>query len=174
MKKTLLINQCQEGNQLLNQLKSINSQWVNNIYSDYSIEKAIDVLFLSLKYHRQYPTYIETRVKKIPQNNNNLKILLLLIDVDDPDISISKLNIFCIYNNLTLILAFSYEEAGNWILTCYKSQNESLDLLNSQKIDFKELASNSLHSIGFSKKKVEEIMGSYHTIEDCLKNNFFE
>ncbi|KAL3277565.1 hypothetical protein HHI36_012908 [Cryptolaemus montrouzieri] len=75
-------------------------------------------LFLSLRYHSLNPDYIHTRLKKLG-NKYELRVLLVQVDIKDPHQLLKNLTRICILADLTLILAWSSEEAGK-ILENYK------------------------------------------------------
>ncbi|KAK9875003.1 hypothetical protein WA026_005814 [Henosepilachna vigintioctopunctata] len=78
----------------------------------------ICALFLSLRYHSLNQDYIHTRLKKLG-NKYELRVLLVQVDVKDPHHLLKNLTRICILADMTLILAWSAEEAGK-ILETYK------------------------------------------------------
>ena len=79
------------------------------------------VFFLSLKYHRLHPDYIDYRLKVQPPCPDNItRVLLVLVDVDDERVCLRELNLLCFDRSLCLMLTHSLEEAGKTIVL-YKS-----------------------------------------------------
>ncbi|CAH6720436.1 putative mating-type switching protein Swi10p [[Candida] jaroonii] len=92
------------------------------ILSDYYINPNLQILFLSLKYHQLHPEYVWRRIKKLNQGSvistrmdNSLKVLLTVIDIESPQDTLRKLNSICVKQDLTLIIAWSFEQAGNYV-----------------------------------------------------------
>ena len=73
-------------------------------------------LFLSLRYHNLHPNYIHRRVAEL-KSDFEYRMLLCLVDIEDSAASILFLNDLCVQNNLTLILAWSEEEAARYLET---------------------------------------------------------
>ncbi|GMM35461.1 DNA repair protein [Saccharomycopsis crataegensis] len=146
----IAVNPSQKGNPLLQSLKNIPYEFTSIVKTDYLINNSISVIFLSLKYHKLRPDYIYERLKKIgtsslvDNNNNNnnnkgqkttrndsqLRVLLLVLDADNNywD-SLQELTRLCVFNNFTLLAAWNYEEAGEYI-----SLLKSLDSTPTYKV----------------------------------------
>ena len=77
------------------------------------------VLFLSIRYHTLKPDYLSERLKKLGKQYE-LRILLVHVDVKDSQINgLKHLTRICLLADLTLMLAWSAEEAGK-IIETYK------------------------------------------------------
>ncbi|KAI5969124.1 RAD10 [Candida margitis] len=121
----ILVHKSQEKNPLLSESMMKTTPWVfdGSILSDYYISPTFQILFLSLKYHKLRPEYIWTRLKKLNKGSsivenrkdNNLRVLLVVVDIDSHQEVLRKLSDFCIKHDLSLVLAWSFEEAGNYI-----------------------------------------------------------
>lgn len=122
------VSQSQKGNPLLTNslMKSIPWSYNGSILSDYYINPTLQILFLSLKYHKLHPEYIWQRLKKLNKgstivdtsNDRVLRLLLVVVDIDAHQEILRKLLNFCIKQDLSLVLAWSFEEAGNYIGFC--------------------------------------------------------
>ena len=121
----ILVHKSQEKNPLLSESMMKTTPWVfdGSILSDYYISPTFQILFLSLKYHKLRPEYIWTRLKRLNKGSsivenrkdNNLRVLLVVVDIDSHEEALRKLSDFCIKHDLSLVLAWSFEEAGNYI-----------------------------------------------------------
>ncbi|KAI5953421.1 RAD10 [Candida jiufengensis] len=121
----ILVHKSQEKNPLLTDSMMKTTQWSfdSSVLSDYYISPTFQILFLSLKYHKLRPEYIWTRLKKLnkgssvidTKKDNVLRVLLVVVDIDSHQEPIRKLSDFCIKHDLSLVLAWSFEEAGNYI-----------------------------------------------------------
>jgi DNA excision repair protein ERCC-1 len=71
-------------------------------------------MFLSVKYHVIYPNYIYDKLNEL-RNSYQLKVLLVLVDHIEFQSSLKELTKLAIRTNCTLMLAWSYEEAANYL-----------------------------------------------------------
>ncbi|CUM64237.1 uncharacterized protein PRCAT00001832001 [Priceomyces carsonii] len=122
----ILVHKSQKGNPLLEHSLMKNTSWSydDSILSDYYINPTLQILFLSLKYFKLHPEYIWQRLKKLNKgsivdakpNNRALRILLAVVDIDSHQEVLCNLLDICIKHDLSLVLAWSFEEAGNYIV----------------------------------------------------------
>lgn len=83
-------------------------------------------LFLSLRYHNLNPDYIHERLKLLGKMYE-LRVLLVQVDIADPHHQLKNLTRICILADMTLILAWSAEEAGKIIETYKIYENKPAD-----------------------------------------------
>jgi DNA excision repair protein ERCC-1 len=69
---------------VLTLIKSVPWEFGETI-ADYQLNQTTGSLFLSLKYHRLHPDYLDTRLKKL-NKAYDLKILLCLCDSNDHEV----------------------------------------------------------------------------------------
>lgn len=129
----ILVNKSQTGNPLLkdSMMKTQSWKFDSSILSDYYINPTLQILFLSLKYHKLRPEYIWHRLKKInkgssvadSRSDRVLRVLLTVVDIDSHQDSLRDLLDFCIKHDLSLVLAWSFEEAGNYIVFAKQHDN---------------------------------------------------
>ena len=55
------------------------------------------------------------------------KILLLLVNVDDPSFLLRDLNLLCYRIQITLILCYSVEESAEYVETFKKTENKNFE-----------------------------------------------
>ncbi|KAJ3640767.1 hypothetical protein Zmor_027310 [Zophobas morio] len=113
----LLVSPKQRGNPLLKSICNVPWEY-DDIVPDYQMGKTTCALFLSLRYHNLNPDYIHERLKLLGKMYE-LRILLVQVDISDPHHILKNLTRICILADLTLVLAWSAEEAGK-ILETYK------------------------------------------------------
>jgi len=114
---TILVSERQRGNPLLNAIRS--SSWsYATIDPDYEAGCSTAILFLSLKYHALKPNYIYERLKQVG-HKYRLTVLLVLIDHMEFEAYLKELAKACILASVTLMCAWSFEEAGR-IIDMYK------------------------------------------------------
>ena len=120
------VAQLQKGNPLLESPQMKLTPWAYNgqILLDYYINATVQVLFLSLKYHKLRPEYVWRRLEKlkggtsltaVEKNDEALRVLLVVVDIDSPQEVLRKLLVICIKHDLTMVVAWSFEEAGNYV-----------------------------------------------------------
>ncbi|KJA14137.1 hypothetical protein HYPSUDRAFT_173682 [Hypholoma sublateritium FD-334 SS-4] len=111
----IIVNPSQRGNPVLECIRNVGKEY-GDIVADYQVGRTTGVLFLSLKYHRLHPEYILNRIEKLG-HSYNLRILLILCDVSEHREPIRELTKACLINDITIIVAFSSEEAGHYLTT---------------------------------------------------------
>ena len=103
----------QKGNPILNNIKSMPWEY-GDIPADYILGLTTCALFLSLKYHRIHPEYIYTRIKAL-QGKYLLRIVLVLVDIQNHEESLRELSKTSLINNVTLILCWSSAEGARYL-----------------------------------------------------------
>lgn len=109
----ILVNKLQTDNPLLKSLVNVNWSYVESRHDyDYYVNNR-NVLFLSLKYHKLKPEYITKRMKPLVKKD---AILIFIIDVpSNYDNILRDINKICLYNEFTLLVAFSFQEAAKYL-----------------------------------------------------------
>ncbi|XP_027697735.1 DNA excision repair protein ERCC-1 [Vombatus ursinus] len=118
---TITVNPRQRGNPVLKFIRNVPWEF-GEIVPDYVMGQSTCALFLSLRYHNLHPNYIHERLQGLGKNYA-LRVLLLQVDVKDPQRALKDLAKMCILADCTLILAWSPEEAGRYLET-YKSYEQ--------------------------------------------------
>ncbi|XP_072389975.1 DNA excision repair protein ERCC-1 [Diabrotica undecimpunctata] len=126
----ILVNPKQRGNPLLKAIHNVPWEY-EDITPDYEMGSTTCALFLSIRYHNLNPDYIHDRLKKLGQSYQ-LRVLLVQIDVKDPHHVLKNLTRICILADLTLILAWSAEEAGKIIETYKIYENKPADYIKEK------------------------------------------
>ncbi|XP_050711082.1 DNA excision repair protein ERCC-1-like [Eriocheir sinensis] len=126
-KNTVVVNPKQRGNPILKFIR--NTPWeYGEIVPDYEMGATTCALFLSIRYHNLNPNYIHDRLKQLG-HQYELRVLLVQVDVKDPHHELKQLTKICILADLTLMLAWSPEEAGR-IIEVYKIyENKPPDMI---------------------------------------------
>ncbi|PWN52386.1 DNA repair protein rad10 [Violaceomyces palustris] len=130
---TILVNNCQRGNPVLQHIRNVGWEYAD-IVPDYQVGIANCVLFLSLRYHRLHPEYIHTRIQKL-QQMFTLRVLLVMCDVKDHQPAIKELTKVSIINDLTMMVAWTPEEAGRYIETYKSFEHKPPDLIKERVSD---------------------------------------
>ena len=121
----LLVNYCQKGNPVLKHLKLVRWQF-EKILPDYIFGPSSCALFLSLRYHLLHEDYLKRRTSMM-KGAFKLRVLLLLIDMDDSNTPVAEITQFCINNDLTLVLVWSSEECARYLETYKSYEKKGLD-----------------------------------------------
>ncbi|KAJ1304954.1 hypothetical protein OPQ81_006086 [Rhizoctonia solani] len=129
----ILVNKRQKGNPILDHVKGVPWEYNGDIIVDYQVGSTSGVLFLSLKYHHLHPQYIFTRFEKLGRNYD-IRILLILCDVTEHQYSIKELTKACLLNGITVVVAWSVEEAGQYLAT-YKLYEFKSHQLIRERVD---------------------------------------
>lgn len=110
---SIIVSTRQKGNPILNNIKSLPWEY-GDIPADYVLGLTTCALFLSLKYHRLHPEYIYTRIKNL-QGKYNLRIVLVMVDIQNHEESLKELSKTSLINNVTLVLCWSAAEGGRYL-----------------------------------------------------------
>lgn len=116
----------------------------------------------SLKYHRLHPEYIHVRIEKLGISYN-LRILLILCDITEHQEPIRELTKTCLVNNITIIVAFSYEDAGHYLTTFKQFEHKPPDLIKERvDKDYDSVLRTTLTSIPkINKTDVETLKSTF-------------
>lgn len=127
----LLVSTRQKGNPILNHVKLIPWEYTD-IPADYVVGNTTCALFLSLKYHRLHPEYIYSRIRLL-SGKYNLRILLIMVDIENHEDSLKELSKTSIINNLTLVLCWSAPEAAHYLELFKSSENAQPTAIRTQQ-----------------------------------------
>ncbi|KAF8973203.1 restriction endonuclease type II-like protein [Flammula alnicola] len=157
----IVISPLQRGNPVLECIRNVGKEF-GDIVADYQVGRTTGVLFLSLKYHRLHPEYIHTRIEKLG-HSYNLRILLILCDVSEHREPIRELTKACLINNITVMVAFSFEEAGHYLTTYKQFEFKPPDLIKERtEKDYNSILRTSLTTISkVNKTDVETLRTSF-------------
>uniref|UniRef100_A0A0N5AJS5 HHH_2 domain-containing protein n=1 Tax=Syphacia muris TaxID=451379 RepID=A0A0N5AJS5_9BILA len=111
----------QEGNPVLKYVRNVPFEWAE-IKADFESGKDLGVLYLSLKWHKLHPGYIESRLDS-DGSGYRVKVLLVLVNVE-PRHLLRELNIYCWRTRWSLVLCYSVEEAAEYLENIHLSRNK--------------------------------------------------
>uniref|UniRef100_A0AC35TIW9 HHH_2 domain-containing protein n=1 Tax=Rhabditophanes sp. KR3021 TaxID=114890 RepID=A0AC35TIW9_9BILA len=123
--KVVINMKTQQNNILHHHLKSCRLERSFEIKADYEAGKTCGVLFLATTYHRKNPDYINKRYNDL--TDYRLKVVLLLCVGKDEDKLLHDVNSICLTQQWTLLICYSYEEAGEYLENLARSENMSED-----------------------------------------------
>jgi DNA excision repair protein ERCC-1 len=110
---SILVSPRQKGNPILNSVRTVAWEY-SDIPADYVVGATTCALFLSLKYHRLHPEYIYNRIRDL-KGQYQLRILLTMVDIENHEDSLRELSKTSLVNNVTIMLAWSAQEAGRYL-----------------------------------------------------------
>ena len=110
---SIIVAPKQKGNPVLNAIRAVPWEY-GDIVPDFVMGNTTCGLFLSLKYHRLHPEYIYGRIKELG-HKYNLRVLLVLVDIEAHEESLKELTKTSLVNNLTIILSWSAAEVGRYL-----------------------------------------------------------
>ncbi|GJE95452.1 DNA repair protein rad1 [Phanerochaete sordida] len=148
----IIVNPCQRGNPVLECIKGSGKEF-GDILSDYQVGRTTGVLYLRL-----HPEYIHQRIERLG-TAFNLRILLVLCDVSEHQDSIRELTKICLINNITVIVAWTLEEAGFYLSTFKQFEHKPPTLIKERvDKDYESMMRTALTSINKVNKTDVEIL----------------
>jgi DNA excision repair protein ERCC-1 len=127
----ILVSTRQKGNPILNHIKLLAWEYAD-IPADYVVGATACALFLSLKYHRLHPEYIYSRIKALG-GKYMLRIILVMVDIENHEDSLKELSKTSIINNYTLMLCWSAPEAAHYLELYKSSENAQPTAIRTQQ-----------------------------------------
>ena len=115
---SIRVSEKQRGNPVLKHVRKVPWEFEEGLVADYILGSSCVALYLSVRYHTLQPEYIHERIKLLGKGHR-LRVLLVQVDVKDPQHVLSQLMRIAILSELTLMLAWNIEEAAA-ILETYK------------------------------------------------------
>jgi len=103
----------QRGNGVLEYVRNVPWQYCEMV-PDYIMGTTRCALFLSMKYHSLYPNYIHRRIAEL-KTDFELRVLLVLVDVQDNANTLRALNKLAVVSNMTMVCCWSEEEAARYL-----------------------------------------------------------
>ncbi|KAI8088166.1 excision repair cross-complementing 1-like protein, partial [Thamnidium elegans] len=164
---TILVKPTQQKNPILKHIHNVPWEPSDYIKADFVAGQTTGIVYLSLRYHRLYPTYIYDRLQEL-QHAYVCRILLVYVDTDAHHASLQEINRAAILSDFTLMLAWSLEEAGRYLESYRWLQNKTPDFIR-EKVQDEYLAkmTDCLTSIkSVNKTDVLTLLSTF----GCLKN----
>lgn len=123
-KNAIQVSNRQRGNPLLGHIRHVPWQFNPSILPDYVVGEDSCALFLSIKYHLLHPRYLFTRFADL-RGKFRLRILLVLVDVEDNERLMIALTKIAVMNQWTIVCAWSALEAARYLESFKIFQNQS-------------------------------------------------
>ncbi|RCH79883.1 Excision repair cross-complementation group 1 [Rhizopus stolonifer] len=128
---TILVNPTQQKNPVLKFIRNVPYEPSESIKMDYVVGQTTGVIYLSLRYHRLYPTYIYDRLNSV-KGLFVTRILLVYVDAENYHDAVREINRVAILSDFTLMLCWSLEEAGRYLESFKALENSGADLIREK------------------------------------------
>lgn len=102
-----------------------------SLTSDFELSDTTTALFLSVQYAKLHPQYLWTRIEGL--RRCRLRVLLVLVDDPDCERTLLSVQALAVSNGLTVLLAFSQEEAARYLETYAVMKNKSDESLKGKR-----------------------------------------
>lgn len=177
-KRNVIVSPRQKGNPLLNNISSVPWEW-GDILADYLPSPASCVLFLSLRYHRLHPEYIQIRMGKLlnaesasSSSFQQLKILLVQVDIESHADALRDLTLISIAKGFTILLAWNEIEAAMYISLLKTHDGGTAKVIQGQvKTDYETLLTDALSKIrGVNKKDGLSLITEYKSLKNAIED----
>eukprot|EP01068_Selenidium_serpulae_P010448 Selendium_serpulae@DN5466_c0_g1_i3.p1 len=149
----IIVSTRQKGNFVTGHIRNVPFEYAN-ILPDFLIGKVDCALFISLQYHRLHP-------------------LLCLADLpaDDCEAALLQVSQIAVQHNLSLLLAWSFEEAGRILETMKAFENKPADLIRGQmEIQQRGRMIEVLTTVGaVNKTDAVTLISQFGTMENIFK-----
>jgi len=137
---TILVAPQQNGNPLLRHIRNVRWALRSDLPPsgpDYILNDNSVALFLSLRYHLLHPEYIYSRIRSLllhqrDQGSYSHRFIVCHVDTDDCVRPLEAVTKAALRNGLTLLLAWSPEEAARWLETLKAYENKPADAIQER------------------------------------------
>ncbi|XP_075394009.1 DNA excision repair protein ERCC-1 [Tenrec ecaudatus] len=165
---SILVSPRQRGNPVLKFIRNVPWEF-GEVLADYVLGQSTCALFLSLRYHNLHPDYIHERLQSLGKNFA-LRVLLVQVDVKDPQQALKELAKMCILADCTLILAWSPEEAGRYLETYKAYEQKPADLLKEKlEQDFVSRVTECLTTVkSVNKTDSQTLLATFGSLEQLI------
>ncbi|XP_003406504.2 DNA excision repair protein ERCC-1 isoform X1 [Loxodonta africana] len=165
---SIIVSPRQRGNPVLKFVRNVPWEF-GDVVPDYVLGHSTCALFLSLRYHNLHPDYIHQRLQSLGKNFA-LRVLLVQVDVKDPQQALKELAKMCILADCTLILAWSPEEAGRYLETYKAYEQKPADLLMEKlEQDFVSRVTECLTTVkSVNKTDSQTLLATFGSLEQLI------
>ncbi|KAJ2593804.1 hypothetical protein H4R99_005989 [Coemansia sp. RSA 1722] len=174
--QSVLVNDVQRGNPLLACIRNVRWSYSKEILSDFVVGRFACVLFLSIKYHRLHPEYIDKRISALGKSFR-VRVLLVHVDTEDSKLPLREINRTALLGDMTMLLAWSLEEAGRYIESLKMFENRLPDIIK-ERVEDSHMArvNNALTSVRSVNKTdvltLSSNFGSFTSIANATVDEF--
>ncbi|XP_062968402.1 DNA excision repair protein ERCC-1 isoform X1 [Cynocephalus volans] len=165
---SIIVSPRQRGNPVLKFVRNVPWEF-GDVIPDYVLGQSTCALFLSLRYHNLHPDYIHERLQSLGKNFA-LRVLLVQVDVKDPQQALKELAKMCILADCTLVLAWSPEEAGRYLETYKAYEQKPADILMEKlEQDFVSRVTECLTTVkSVNKTDCQTLLATFGSLEQLI------
>ncbi|XP_076987555.1 DNA excision repair protein ERCC-1 isoform X4 [Tamandua tetradactyla] len=165
---SIIVSPRQKGNPVLKFVRNVPWEF-GDVLPDYVLGQGTCALFLSLRYHNLHPDYIHERLQSLGKSFT-LRVLLVQVDVKDPQQALKELAKMCILADCTLVLAWSPEEAGRYLETYKAYEQKPADLLMEKlEQDFVSRVTECLTTVkSVNKTDSQTLLATFGSLEQLI------
>lgn len=165
---SIIVSPRQRGNPVLKFVRNVPWEF-GDVVPDYVLGQSTCALFLSLRYHNLHPDYIHERLQSLGKSFA-LRVLLVQVDVKDPQKALKELAKMCILADCTLVLAWSPEEAGRYLETYKAYEQKPADLLMEKlEQDFVSRVTECLTTVkSINKTDSQTLLTTFGSLEQLI------
>eukprot|EP00808_Paulinella_micropora_P005453 g18795.t1 len=146
----ILVHPRQNGNNVLRYISNVPWQVDGEILPDFVLGETTCALYLSLKYHQLYPKHIVGRFAQI-RHHFRLRVLLIHVDVSDPETNIQELTQLTVANQWVMICCWSHRELARYLETYKSYEKKSADTISGRQGAPGDQKAAFAHSVGLIK-----------------------
>lgn len=142
----ILVSPRQRGNPVLTHISNV--AWElgpRDMSADYVLGETCAALYLSLKYHLLHGHYVASRMSACG-SSFTLRVLLLLVDVDDSERPLLDLSKLCFAHGWTLVCCWSSEETARYLETL-KAYEKKTSAAIEERVDHADHAATLLDAL---------------------------
>ena len=143
---SILVSPRQRGNPVLTHISNV--AWElgpRDMSADYVLGETCAALYLSLKYHLLHGNYVASRMAGCGAAFT-LRVLLLLVDVDDSERPLLDLSKLCFAHGWTLVCCWSAEETARYLETL-KAYEKKTSAAIEERVDHADHAATLLDAL---------------------------
>jgi DNA excision repair protein ERCC-1 len=162
----LLVSNKQRGNGVLPFIRNVPLQESACLIPDYILGSTRCALFLSCKYHSLHPQYIHKRIAEL-KHDFTLRVLLVLVDEVDPVNALLYLNKLAVVQSMTLILAWSEQEAARYLETFKAMDGKDASTIQKKKAEsqqFGDQVADFLSKGAVNKTDAAQLLGQFANV----------
>ncbi|CAE8617063.1 unnamed protein product, partial [Polarella glacialis] len=114
----------QQGNPMINFVKSTAVEFAEGLVPDYLTGPETAVLFISLRFQRLHPDYLQRRIQALGKRHRS-RVVLCRVDVEAPE----EVTLATFHGEMSLLVAWTDAEAAGYLETLHRYQSKGAEAL---------------------------------------------
>lgn len=147
-----------------------------NVSYDFQPSAHTGVLFLSIEYHTLNPGYIFPRMDRMKRHGYRTMILLVLVDCENCESALLRVQTLAMVNTFTTVLAFSREEAARYLEALKTQESRPTDDIEGRKAtDYAGKCTEALCAIkGVNKSDAKTLLRNFKSMGSIMQSSVEE